>query len=161
MLALGVSCDTCKSMKRVKYEVPEDNGSPGMVNDLAGIYRVSRLVQDLREGLPLQRALELKELFGLADEQLAVVLGISRATLMRLKKQRDALTQDQGDRVIRFERLFQKAYAVFDNADAVRQWFKTPAYGLNGEPPLQFAETEVGAREVETLLDRLEYGVYA
>jgi len=33
--------------------------------------------------------------------------------------------------------------------------------GLGGETPLEYAETEVGAREVEDLLGRIEYGVYS
>ena len=35
------------------------------------------------------------------------------------------------------------------------------AVGLGGAIPLEYAETEVGAREVENLLGRIEYGVYS
>jgi uncharacterized protein (DUF2384 family) len=33
--------------------------------------------------------------------------------------------------------------------------------GLGGAVPLDFAKTEIGAREVENLLGRIEYGVYS
>ena len=38
---------------------------------------------------------------------------------------------------------------------------KRPARALAAQSPLDFAETEMSAREVEDLLGRLEYGVYA
>jgi uncharacterized protein (DUF2384 family) len=37
----------------------------------------------------------------------------------------------------------------------------TPQFGLGGAVPLEYAETEVGAREVENLLGRIEHGVYS
>ena len=45
--------------------------------------------------------------------------------------------------------------------DRARQWLSFPQYGLGGVVPLDYARTEVGAREVETLLGRIEYGVYS
>jgi uncharacterized protein (DUF2384 family) len=38
---------------------------------------------------------------------------------------------------------------------------KHPQYGLGGAVPLDYAETEVGAREVDNLLGRIDYGVYS
>ena len=37
----------------------------------------------------------------------------------------------------------------------------SPQVGLGGAVPLDYAETELGAREVEDLLSRIEYGVYS
>jgi len=42
-----------------------------------------------------------------------------------------------------------------------RRWLSSPQRGLGGAVPLDYAETEIGAREVEDLLGRIEYGVYA
>ena len=42
-----------------------------------------------------------------------------------------------------------------------RQWLNAPQFGLGGAIPLEYAGTEVGAREVEDLLGRIEYGVYS
>jgi uncharacterized protein (DUF2384 family) len=38
---------------------------------------------------------------------------------------------------------------------------RSPQIGLGGAVPLAYAETELGAREVEDLLGRIEYGVYS
>ena len=38
---------------------------------------------------------------------------------------------------------------------------KEEAYGLGDVSPLEYAKTEVGAREVENLLGRIEHGVFS
>ena len=54
-----------------------------------------------------------------------------------------------------------KAVEVMESEEHARQWLASPQVGLGGEVPLEYAETEVGAREVEDLLGRIEYGVYS
>ena len=47
-----------------------------------------------------------------------------------------------------------------ESVDDGRRWLRSPALGLGGAVPLEF-KTEVGAREVENLLGRIEHGVYS
>ncbi len=54
-----------------------------------------------------------------------------------------------------------KAIEVLESAENARQWLASPQVGLGGAVPLEYAETELGAREVEDLLGRIEYGVYS
>jgi putative toxin-antitoxin system antitoxin component (TIGR02293 family) len=54
-----------------------------------------------------------------------------------------------------------KAVEVLESEENARQWLTSPQFGLGGEVPLEYAGTEVGAREVEDLLGRIEYGVYS
>jgi uncharacterized protein (DUF2384 family) len=39
-------------------------------------------------------------------------------------------------------------------------WLRSPNRALGGESPLALSKTEVGAREVENLIGRLEHGVF-
>lgn len=48
---------------------------------------------------------------------------------------------------------------VFGDQDDARTWLRRPQWGLGGAIPLEYARTDPGAREVEALLDRIEYGV--
>lgn len=48
-----------------------------------------------------------------------------------------------------------------ESLKAARGWLATPQIGLGVATPLVFAETEVGAREVEDLLIRIEFNVNA
>jgi putative toxin-antitoxin system antitoxin component (TIGR02293 family) len=93
-------------------------------------------------------------------EKLAAKLGISKATLHR-RKATGRLDPGESDRVVRFARLMGKAVEVLESKESARQWLSAPQFGLGGAVPLDYAETEVGAREAEDLLMRIEYGVYS
>ena len=54
-----------------------------------------------------------------------------------------------------------KAVEVMESEKDARRWLTSPQFGLGGAVPLEYAETEVGAREVEDLLGRIEFGVYS
>lgn len=86
------------------------------------------------------------------------MLGISKATLHR-RKLAGRLDSAESSRVVRFARLMGRAIEVMESEDRARQWLAAPQAALGGEVPLEYAETEVGAREVEDLLGRIEHGV--
>jgi putative toxin-antitoxin system antitoxin component (TIGR02293 family) len=93
-------------------------------------------------------------------ERLVPMLGISKATLHR-RKVGGRLGPAESDRLVRFARLMGKALEVMESEGNARQWLTSPQFGLGGAVPLDYADTEVGAREVEDLLGRIEYGVYS
>jgi putative toxin-antitoxin system antitoxin component (TIGR02293 family) len=93
-------------------------------------------------------------------DRLALKLGMSKATLHR-RKLDGRLTPEESDRVIRFARLMGRAVTVFETEENARLWLSSPQVGLGGAIPLDYAGTEIGAREVEDLLGRIEYGVYS
>ena len=93
-------------------------------------------------------------------EKLVPMLGISKATFHR-RKLAGRLDQSESDRVLRYARLMGRAMEVMETQENARQWLTSPQFGLGGAIPLEYAETEVGAREVEDLLGRIEYGVYS
>lgn len=120
----------------------------------------ARLVELLRAGLPVEELNDLQATLAVPMEKLVPMLGISRATLHR-RKTEGRLDQAESDRVVRYARLMGKAVEVMESEEDARQWLSSPQFGLGGAVPLEYAETEVGAREVEQLLGRMEYGVYS
>jgi putative toxin-antitoxin system antitoxin component (TIGR02293 family) len=56
--------------------------------------------------------------------------------------------------------LFKKAVLVFSDKNDAREWFKRENRSLNNKTPLEYSDTEIGAREVEDLLGRIEHGVF-
>jgi putative toxin-antitoxin system antitoxin component (TIGR02293 family) len=119
-----------------------------------------QLVKVVQAGLKFDELEALRAGLGLPLEKLAEKLGIARATLHR-RKIGGRLAPDESDKVIRFARLLRSAEQIFGGREGARQWLSFPQYGLGGAVPLDYARTEVGAREVETLLGRIEYGVYS
>jgi putative toxin-antitoxin system antitoxin component (TIGR02293 family) len=120
----------------------------------------SRLIKSLVAGLPVRELDILRSNLDLPMEKLAPMLGISKATLHR-RKTAGILAATESDRVVRFARLLGRAAAVMESLENARRWLTSPQVGLGGEVPLEYAETELGAREVEDLLGRIEYGVYS
>jgi putative toxin-antitoxin system antitoxin component (TIGR02293 family) len=102
----------------------------------------------------------LRTSLGIPMDSLAVRVGISRPTLHRRKGQ-GRLTSDESDRLVRFARLMGMAVQALGTEQDARDWLGSPQHGLGGVIPLDYARTEIGAREVEDLLGRIEYGVFS
>ena len=62
---------------------------------------------------------------------------------------------------MRISNLYDRAIEVLGDQERAEAWLKKPNKALGMKTPLQYAETESGAREVENLLGRLEYGVFS
>jgi putative toxin-antitoxin system antitoxin component (TIGR02293 family) len=118
------------------------------------------VIRRIQKGFPFRELQMLQDTIDLPLEQLAAKLLISRSTLQR-RKAAGRLSPGESDKVMRFSRLFARATDFFGNIDKARAWLKHPQRGLGGAIPLDYAETEIGAQEVEKLLGRMKYGVYS
>lgn len=123
-------------------------------------YTPSQVVASLRAGLPVQELDDLRSRLDLPMERLVPLLGLSKATLHR-RRSTGRLDVAESDRVVRFARLLGKAALVMESLEDGRRWLTSSQVGLGRAVPLEYAATEVGAREVEDLLGRIEYGVYS
>lgn len=123
-------------------------------------YTPAKLIQSLKTGLPVRELDDLRSSLDLSMDRLVPMLGISKATLHR-RMTTGRLDSAESDRVVRFAKLMGKAVEVMESPENARKWLAAPQVGLGGAIPLEYAETEVGAREVENLLGRIEYGVYS
>ncbi len=120
----------------------------------------AHVIRETEAGLPVQELDDLQSSLGLSMDKLLSMLGISKATFHR-RKAAGRLDASESDRVVRFARLMGQAVRVLESEWAARLWLNSPQVGLGGSVPLQYSRTEVGAREVENLLGRIEYGVYS
>ena len=120
----------------------------------------AQVVKVVQAGLDFAELEALREQLDLPLDRLASQLGLARATLHR-RKASGRLTTDESDKVVRFARLLGHAVHLFGSVEDARRWLKSPQRGLGGAVPLDYAQTEAGAREVEHLLGRIDYGVYS
>src|SRR6266849_6343970 len=152
-----------KNKRTVVREQPQQkygSKTAAMLSRKQANFAPAQVIERVSKGLPFG---ELEHLRSEIDEPLESVarrLAISRSTLQRRKAER-RLSPQESDRVMRFWRLTQHAAKVFGDMARGRQWLKFPQRGLGGAVPLDYASTEVGAREVENLLGRIDYGVYS
>ena len=119
------------------------------------------LVSRLQDGFVFTHLLMLEKYSGLTRERIAEFVAIPKRTLAR-RHQQGQLSPAESDRLLRASRVFEMVVDLFEgDVDQARQWLLTPNPGLGGASPLKFASTDVGAREVENLIGRMEHGVLA
>ena len=106
-----------------------------------------------------------RALFGTSDatpserKELARVLGVSERTLTR--RQGERLSSSESDRLLLIAETFDLAARALDGLDRARAWLTAPHHLLGGEAPLARLDTLAGAREVQTMLYHIEYGMVA
>ena len=118
------------------------------------------IIKQIKKGLPVSSFEKLRKNLDISEKALSSTVKIAKRTLTR-RKQDGRFKVDESERVFRIARLFDKAVDVLEDHHLARKWFKEPARALNGKTPLEFADTELGAQEVEDLLGRIEYGVFS
>jgi putative toxin-antitoxin system antitoxin component (TIGR02293 family) len=126
----------------------------------AKTFSPQQVIDVINRGLPIGELEYLRSHLDVPIDRLTQNIGLSRATFHR-RKAAGRLTADESDKVVRFAQLLGLANKVLENEEDARRWLTSPQYGLGGAVPLNYARTEVGAREVEDLLTRIEYGVYS
>lgn len=122
-------------------------------------FHPAKVIPRIKAGLPTRAFYELSDKIGVRPDRLAQVVGIAPRTLHR-RKQAGRFDPFESERVVRIQRLYRRALEVFEDEGAVKIWFISPALALDGATPLDYADTEAGAREVENVLYRIEDGVF-
>ena len=121
----------------------------------------ARLVERVEEGFSFRELEHLRQNMGLSREEMAELVQIRPRTLDRRKKE-GRLHPEESDRLLRASRVFGRAIALFEgDVEGAIGWLRTPQRALGGAVPLEMARIEIGAREVEGLIGRLEHGVFS
>lgn len=116
------------------------------------------LVEAVDEGLDIAAFERVAIGLGVTEKRLADLLRINVSTLAR-RKRAGRLSVDESERLYRLAFLLERSIQVIGTLNAARDWLKNSKRALGDESPLEFARTEPGAREVEDLLGRIEYGI--
>jgi putative toxin-antitoxin system antitoxin component (TIGR02293 family) len=123
-------------------------------------FDIGTLLHEVQTGLPYTAFERLQSNMGLSSGALAHAAGISARTLSR-RKEAGRLQPDESDRLVRLSRIFGLALELLEgDVEAARRWLGQSHAVLGGATPLEMARTELGAREVEALIGRLEHGVF-
>lgn len=115
----------------------------------------------VEEGLPVQEVVQFAKQAGFTNEELARLINIPARTYARRIAGNSRLKVAEGERATRLMRLFDRAREVFGTDENTRGWFNARILALGWKTPLEYAQTEPGAREVENIIGRIEHGVYS
>jgi putative toxin-antitoxin system antitoxin component (TIGR02293 family) len=118
------------------------------------------LADAVARGLPREAMERVKHALALTDAEIATAIGMSPKSVSRIRKgPRHALNRVWSDRLYRLARIYALAKDVLEDDGLACEWLWSPQVGLRNRIPLYLLTTEAGAREVEDLLGRIEYGV--
>lgn len=124
------------------------------------VFDLTRIMHSVERGLSYTTLERFERNTAWSSDEISQWLQISRSALNR-RKQQGRLTPDESDRLLRASRIFAKAIELFEgDRDAASTWLTSRQHALGGALPIEFAKTDIGSREVENLIDRLEHGVY-
>ncbi len=119
-----------------------------------------QLAKKVESGLSFEAFERVGRVSGLSTDELRTVIRIAPRTLTR-RRQEKRLSPEESDRLVSVSRLLSLAIELFEgDVRAALNWFTSKNRALGGISPLGAASTEVGSREVEALIGRLEHGVF-
>jgi putative toxin-antitoxin system antitoxin component (TIGR02293 family) len=97
---------------------------------------------------------------GLSDKEIGRFV-IPQRTWRRRADKNPPLTVDESDRAVRLLRIQTVAEETFDSVEKANTWLRRPLAEFHGETPLAIAQTEAGARVIETILGKIAWGAAA
>jgi len=113
----------------------------------------------------VSRKLPLETLRGLVSagisEQEIDVLVIPQRTRRHRAAKNQPLTVDESDRTVRLLRIQTLAENTFEDVGQAAIWLRRSLGELGDTTPLDMAQTEAGARVVETILGKIAWGAAA
>jgi len=97
---------------------------------------------------------------GISDQEIDRLIIPPRTRRHRAEKNQP-LSLDESDRTVRLVRIQTIAEEAFDDKEKAGRWLRQPLAELDGEAPLDVAQTEAGARVIETILGKIAWGAAA
>jgi len=136
--------------------------APESIAEILGLGEAVRTVGELESavsaGLP-KRSLELLSERLYEDRKVASAYKFKVVPQATWKRRSKRLSVGESERTERLARVLAQAEHVWDDREQAREWMSKPHRELNDKTPLDVAGTELGARRVEELLDKLFYGL--
>jgi len=116
-----------------------------------------QVLSRIRKGIPKKALANLSKTLSLSKDAMCSIIGLSSRTINR----RQNLNPQEADKLYRVARVTALAINVLEDQQQAVEWLNSPKLALENQTPLSLLDTEIGAREVEKLLKRIEYGVYS
>lgn len=112
----------------------------------------------IKEGLPYE---SIERLLALSLISLAEMHTFIPARTLARRKQEHKFNAEESDVIARLILILDFAEEVFGAHEKAKTWMRTPNRALRGFCPIELLKTDYGARIVETMLGRIQHGVYS
>lgn len=109
---------------------------------------------------PLQIVKGLTEAFDIPVKDMAGFLDVTPKTFSRWKGKRGSMSEQQADRMLILQSIFDLGRKVLGSDDNVKKWIREPIFLLDGGVPLELLKMESGRKKVESALHQIENGFF-
>lgn len=134
--------------------------SPAALIAHTGAASLEELRLAVRHGLPFATLETLAQQLELPPLRLTALLGVPPRTGAR-RRLTQQLNPQESDRLYRIARTLSRAIEVLGTLEQARTWLKVPNRALGGEVPLELLDTDIGTRQVDEVLIRLDHGLFS
>lgn len=111
-------------------------------------------------GLASREITALAERLDLQGKEIAKLLTLSQRTFHR-RKPEQLLDHVASERLLMLTKLADHGFDVFEDQGKFNRWLRRPLRILGNQAPLNILDTSQGIKIVDTILGRIEYGVYS
>ena len=101
-----------------------------------------------------------KKAAGFDYDEMAWLIGVARNTLIN-KKGAERFDISISEKIISLAELFTHGIDVFGSMDSFKNWLVQPNRALGMVTPFSLLCSQYGRNEVDTILGRIEWGVYS
>lgn len=113
-----------------------------------------------KTGLASREMMTLAERLDLSGKEIARLLTLSQRTFHR-RKPEEILDPVASERLLMLTKLADHGFEVFEDQGKFNRWIRRPLRILSNQTPLDILDTNQGIKMVDTILGRIEYGVYS
>ena len=113
-----------------------------------------------KTGLASREMVVLAKRLDLSGKEMAKLLTLSQRTFHR-RKPEELLDQVASERLLMLTKLTDHGFDVFEDQGKFNRWLRRPLRILSNQAPLDILDTSQGIKMVDTILGRIEYGVYS
>ena len=149
------------TVRRLREKLDESPAAEHFYVTLLGLstWDAAGLHERVQDGLSYAALERLRRVLDIPIARFTELIWIAPRTIAR-RKETGRLRPDESDRLLRLARITGLAIQLFQgDLEQARRWLLSGQPALGGESPVRLARTEVGAREVEHLIGRLEHGI--
>lgn len=141
----------------ITEQIEQVLGGPGVLR--RRIRSMDDMASIVKRGLPFPSLMALSACTQIDMQKMGQVLMIPARTMARRRKTR-RLSAAESDRLMRLARVVSHAIEVFGDVDKAAAWLNEPNRLLKNAAPIDLLDTDVGTHSVETMLGRIDYGVF-
>lgn len=119
-------------------------------------------IQVIRKGVPYESLGTISQKINIPVIKVLKLVGVPQPTYNKKKREHAFMDSRTSELVLRLSELIDYGQDVFNLEDEkFQRWLKKPNLSLGGIPPVKLLDTISGIDEVESCLNRIEYGNFA